>query len=217
MRQFINSFFRKRSLAVAILGMALFVSLTLYRPQEKVVQPATAEPDIITYSLERPGTEKPAATILPKGIKPTDPIYITLPAIGAEGDIVKVGVDQNGSIAAPNTIHQAGWFINSVSPGEKGLSIINGHIDPRTKSAIFERLSELKVGDTFKITLGNAVVQTYVVRATQALPIEKSASVLFSQLPGLSHQLNLITCAGTYDQEHGLFTHRLVVAAELVQ
>lgn len=210
------------------LGVALFVVAVLtvgagvflwWPPADGVGVGASleAEQEVITYSVERPSTEKVVPTVLPKGRMPNDPVHIALPSIGAEGDIVKVGIDQEGAIAAPTNIHQAGWFVNSVRPGEKGLSIINGHIDPRTNTAIFENLANIKEGEMFEVRLSSGAVRRYVVRSVVVLPTEESAAALFSQLPKVSSQLNLITCAGAYDRDQGLFTHRTVVAGELAE
>lgn len=45
--------------------------------------------------------------------------------------------------------------------------------------------------------------------------LDKAASVLFSQHPTTTNQLNLITCGGTYNREARLYNKRIIVTAEL--
>ena len=54
---------------------------------------------------------------------------------------------------APINVFDAGWYTGSVRPGQKGASIIVGHVSGPTRHGIFEKLSQLKNGDS--ITIGN--------------------------------------------------------------
>ena len=56
---------------------------------------------------------------------------LLLQVISIDAYLQNVGVDQNNQIAVPNNIHIAGWFVDSVRPGENGLSVIDGHVDGR--------------------------------------------------------------------------------------
>lgn len=83
---------------------------------------------VVTYSTETPEEKLPVdAGYSWKGQK-NDPKRIVISKIGVDSLVQNVGVDQNQQIAVPNNIHIAGWFIDSVRPGESGLSIIDGHV-----------------------------------------------------------------------------------------
>jgi len=144
----------------------------------------------------------------------TQPKYLRLPTIHAEGYIQAVGVDQHRQIAVPTNINLAGWFTSTVTPGDLGLSIIDGHLDGRTGPGIFADLARLKPADTFTIDLANGTTRTFQVKTVQSLPTDQAAAALFSQAPGVARQLNLITCGGTYKAATG-YDHRVVVTAQL--
>lgn len=137
-----------------------------------------------------------------------------MPTINTDGFIQKVGVDQKKQIAVPNNIHVAGWFNQTAIPGEKGLSIIDGHVTGRVNNGIFKDLGKLKDGDIFKIEFGNGTSKEFkVVKKIDSL-VKDSASVLFSQEPGIERQVNLITCSGVFDRKTQSYPNRLVVIAE---
>lgn len=146
----------------------------------------------------------------------TEPKYIYLPTIGAEGFIQKVGVDQNKQIAVPNNIHFAGWFTDSSLPGQKGLSIIDGHVTGRFNDAIFKDLTNIKVDDTFQVEFGDNTKKTFKVFELQTIAVDEAASVLFSQKSKISSQLNLITCTGDFDEKNQLYNKRLIVYSTLI-
>ncbi len=173
--------------------------------------------DVITYSTDRPDEGRPGAGYAWRG-GDDDPKKIILPGVGVDAYIQNVGVDQNEQIAVPNNIHIAGWFIDSVRPGENGLSIIDGHVDGRTVSdGVFSKLEKLSEGDAVMIEMGDGRTLHYRVRRLTTIVTEDSAGILYSQLPGTVSQLNLITCTGTYLKDQKTYDQRMIVAAELVQ
>lgn len=174
------------------------------------------EGETITYSTNTPEeTKVDKQTYTWTGLD-TYPKYIDLPTIGAEGFIQKVGVDQNKQVAVPSNIHFAGWFADSVIPGQKGLSIIDGHVTGRYNDAIFKDLINIKVDDTFQIEFGDGSTKTFKVIDLQTVAVDAAASVLFSQKSKVTNQLNLITCTGDFDEENQLYNKRLIVLSTLV-
>lgn len=170
--------------------------------------------EVLTYSTDKPEETKPKKETYKWQGQLTDPKFITLPTINADGFIQKVGVDQNKQIAVPNNIHVAGWFNQSVLPGEKGLSIIDGHVTGRVNNGIFKDLEKLKDGDTFKIEFGNGTSKDFKVVKKVDVLVKDAAGVLFSQEPGIERQLNLITCSGVFDKKSQSYPNRLIVITQ---
>ena len=170
--------------------------------------------EVLTYSTDKPEETKPKKETYKWQGQLTDPKFITLPTINADGFIQKVGVDQNKQIAVPNNIHVAGWFNQSVLPGEKGLSIIDGHVTGRVNKGIFKDLEKLKDGDTFKIEFGNGTSKDFKVVKKVDVLVKDAAGVLFSQEPGIERQLNLITCSGVFDKKSQSYPNRLIVITQ---
>lgn len=170
---------------------------------------------VITVSTPSPEEQQPATVGYKWLGQLNDPKRITIASIDIDALIQNVGVDQNTAIAVPNNIHIAGWFVDSVRPGEKGLSIIDGHVNgPTLNEGVFGRLKELAIGDRVQITLGDDTKINYRVHTTQDLPAEKATEALFSQIPTILRQLNLVTCTGEYDKVNQTYKNRYLVTLE---
>jgi len=173
------------------------------------------QPEIITYSTDTPDETRPDNGYKWRG-RAGDPKYIRLPSIQTEGFIQNVGVDQNKQVAVPNNIHLAGWFVDSVRPGQTGLSIVDGHVDGRAETGIFKRLADLKENDEYAVEMGDGSLKRYRVKKVVAIDTKDAANVLFSQDPKVKSQLNLITCGGNFDQQSQQYDKRIIVVSELV-
>ena len=197
----------------SLMLLSVLVAALLWRmPSATPESPKT--PQIITRSTTTPTEAKPD----PAGMRwhgtATQPKYINLPTIKAEGFLQWVGVDQHNAVAVPNNVHMAGWFADSRPPGERGLSIIDGHVDGRTAAGIFKNLTQLTPNDQFSVTFGDSSHKTFVVRKVLRMPAPEAASVLFSQEPAITAQLNLVTCGGRFDKKAGGYQDRVIVIAE---
>jgi LPXTG-site transpeptidase (sortase) family protein len=171
---------------------------------------------VITSSIDTPDETKPAKDYEWKGA-PGDPKYIKLPTINAEGFMQVVGVDQNNQVAVPTNIHMAGWFRDSVRPGQKGLSIIDGHLNGTEADGIFIHLQKMKKDDTFTIEFGDGSTKQFEVTGVTTVATKDAATVLFSQDPKATNQLNLITCGGTFDRSSRLYDKRVIVSSRLIR
>lgn len=139
-----------------------------------------------------------------------------MPSIGVDAYLQNVGVDQNKEVAVPSNIHMGGWFVDSVRPGDKGLSIIDGHLNGVHQDGIFINLDKVASGDTYTIEFGNGSKEQFRVKAVKVVDLDKAASVLFSQDPAITNQLTLITCGGVYDSKTKLYDKRVIVISELL-
>ena len=206
-----------RSLAVLFGIVTLFViSWFVYiRSDQTNITPSDPESSVVTYSTDNPSEEKPKDDFKWLG-KSEEPKYIRLNTIQTEGYIQNVGVDQSKQVAVPNNIHLAGWFRDTVRPGEKGLSIIDGHVDGRTSAGIFKSLGNLKQGDQFTIEMGNGNLKTFKIKKVSTVDTNLANNELFSQDPMIKSQLNLITCGGTFDKQSKQYDKRVIAVSELV-
>ena len=206
-----------RSLAVLFGIVTLFViSWFVYiRSDQTNITPSDPESSVVTYSTDNPSEEKPKDDFKWLG-KSEEPKYIRLNTIQTEGYIQSVGVDQNKQVAVPNNIHLAGWFRDTVLPGKKGLSIIDGHVDGRTSAGIFKSLGNLKQGDQFTIEMGNGNLKTFKIKKVSTVDTNLANNELFSQDPLIKSQLNLITCGGTFDKQSKQYDKRVIAVSELV-
>lgn len=202
-------------IGVAIVAYASFGLWQQYHATHEA-HPVIAT-SVITRSTDTPSETKPTDACKTYTVPADHPRYIDIPEVSASGCVVQVGIDQHGAIAVPDNIYTAAWYVNSVLPGQPGLSVIDGHISGIYKQdAIFQHLSQLKSGDHFTVTLGSGKVLHYEVFKEQSVPLANAVGVLLTKDPGVTSQLNLITCGGVYDKKVGLYDHRVVVSAKLV-
>ena len=178
--------------------------------------PTTAAKNVVTKTLDHPSQTKPTASTYHSTAAANEPSYISLPSIGAAGYVQKVGIDQYNQMAASTNVNLAGWYVNSLLPGQAGLSIIDGHIDGHQHNqGIFGHLDKIKVGATFTITFGNGSNKSFQVKSVQLVNAADVPSVLFAHDPTIPSQLNLITCGGTYDGVSHTYAQRTIVVSAL--
>jgi sortase A len=204
----------QRPLRVTAWAAAVLVIAWLWlMPQPKLapIQPT----HVVTTSTDHPSEEP--ITNYRSTATGAQPKYLRLPTIQAEGYIQAVGIDQHQQMAVPTNIHLAGWFKDYVIPGNPGLSIIDGHLDGVHKPGIFANLDKLKPRDVFKVELANGKVRQFRVVRVQSVPTAKAAAVLFSQIPGITRQLNLITCGGVFNTSARSYDHRVIVTSRLLE
>jgi len=170
---------------------------------------------VITEDLDEPDELKPVA--IEEYVVPADqPRRILIPKLSIDGYIQKVGTTSDDSVAVPTNIHYAGWYTDSVLPGQEGLSIIDGHVSGRYSAAIFERLNELQPGDTFEVEFGDLSKTQFEVITNSQLPESESAAHLFKRDGEIESQLNLITCGGNYDRESESFRDRVIITSKKI-
>jgi len=114
----------------------------------------------------------------------------------------------------PSTISGVGWFKDSVRPGEKGDSVITGHLvqirgGKVTKSGVFNDLNKLIPGDEVIVEDTRGLSTTFIVRELRRYDPDAIATDVFTSEEG--NHLNLITCDGVWNSEKKSYSERLVV------
>jgi sortase (surface protein transpeptidase) len=177
--------------------------------------PVEIPTNVVTHSVDSPDERPAAAACAELEVEGAVPRRIDLPSIDASGCMIRVGVDQHRAIAVPTNINLAGWYVEGPSPGEPGVSIVDGHVSGAESPGIFARLGDLRAGDPVTIERGDGTVLTFTVVTVDSYPTADTAREQFRALPGVERQLTLITCGGRYDPAIGTHDQRIVVRAEL--
>ena len=142
------------------------------------------------------------------------PVRIYTDQIDAK--VEEVGVEEDGSLSVPLSWQNAGWYINSSKPGEKGNVVINGHYDTNTGSpAAFWNLKNLKVND--KVNLVDEIGTEYIYKVPNSYYVDikdPNRTEVFedSNVPTVT----LITCGGVWLPGISTYSQRLIVKAELI-
>ena len=178
----------------------------------------------ITFLTQVHAPQPPTAArgaIGPAGRGPSlqrsDPVTVSIPAIGVSSNLLHLGVTADGMIQVPSLYTQASdaaWYKYSATPGQIGTSVIEGHVDDLQGPAIFFRLGALRPGDAIDVTLADGVTAVFrVTGVRQFLKSRFPADTVYGQASYPA--LRLITCGGTFDYATGHYLSSTVVFASL--
>lgn len=161
-------------------------------------------------------SEKDPGRVRDEYTVPADqPRAISLPNSSVEAYVQKVGIDQNTTMLAPNNIFFAGWYVGSTAPGEKGVSIIDGHAGGRYENGVFRHLVDVQKGDIVRLQMGDRSWREFVVRSMGAYSVADAATALFADDPTIERELHLITCDGIFDDRTQTYDKRFIVVLSL--
>ena len=210
----------KRLPYVIAFGFILAGSLGLvvyYSNKHNAQEPNTINPNAsVTESTNNPG-EGPVQDSDFSRVPADQPKQIILDTIHAKGYIQKVATDsKTNQVGVPSNVKVAGWYTESVKPGQVGLSVIDGHVSGKYTDGIFKHLGNLKAGDTYQIVFGDNSVKTFQVRSVQTQSTADASKTLLTPDPTIKAQLNLITCGGSFNKQAQQYDKRTIVISELV-
>lgn len=171
---------------------------------------------VVTTSTDTPSETPPDDSCKEQAVAPGEPHVLKIPSVGIDGCVQKVGTDQNDDIATPSNVHLVGWYVKSVAPGEKGISLMDGHVSGRYSEAIFKRLGDLAPGAQVSVQSGEGRAVHFEVVDVASYPADKVMDVLFDPLDDVESQLTLITCGGKFDRQTQTYADRVVVRAKLI-
>lgn len=147
------------------------------------------------------------------------PRNLIIDKLGVEANVQPMGILENGSLEAPKTAWDVGWYKQSALPGsDENALLIDGHVNDALNSpGVFYHIDTLKAGDQMQIERGDRQIFTYRVVKVDQLPLEKvdMAGMLKSITNG-KEGLNLITCGGVYDYKRQTYNDRILVYSERV-
>ena len=154
----------------------------------------------------------------PLALRRSAPVSVHIPAIGVTSDLLHLGVDADGAIQVPSLYteaDEAAWYKYSVTPGQIGTSVIEGHVDSYQGPAVFFRLGALRPGDTVDVTLADRVTAVFrITGVRQYLKSRFPAKVIYGTTAYAA--LRLITCSGAFDYATGHYLSSTVVYASLI-
>lgn len=144
------------------------------------------------------------------------PDRIVIPAINVDADVLHLGLEENGEMSVPESIHETSWFEPGYSVGAPGNSVIAGHVDDQVTPGVFYDLHLLEPGDVIEVYDENNNMLTFEV-VDKSLYNADDAPV--DKIFGYSHRsnLNLITCEGPWIDELEGTPNRWVVYSELIE
>ena len=147
------------------------------------------------------------------------PVSVDIPAIGVHSQLLRLGVNADGTIQVPSLTTSAGeaaWFKYSATPGQIGASVIEGHVDSDYGPAVFFRLGALRPGNTINVRLADGVTAIFRVTGVREYAKDDFPSKTIYGTTNFA-ALRLITCGGPFDPVTRHYLSSTVVFASLTR
>lgn len=203
---------------VAGIGFLAYGSSYFIQRHNVITPQSLPKPQTVVASSTDHPSEAPVDTkAINYIVAPDMPRRISIPHVGTNGFIQQVAVDKKtNEMSVPSNIHMAGWYTASVKPGDKGLSIIDGHLLGYYLPGIFQNLSKVQPGDAFYVEFGDGSRRNFEVISNHTYAVNDVVNYLFVKDPKIQSQLNLITCGGQYDKSQHEYNQRVLVVAKKI-
>ena len=161
-----------------------------------------------------------AAVVVPKVVKPLPyaPVErVRIPEIKVDAPVMDVGLDKDGWIEAPppQDPNMAGWYQNGIAPGQRGTSVVVGHVDNLAGPAVFYGLGSLKKGEHVEVTRFDDRVAVFEIYGVEVFSKNDFPGARVYGDTG-QPELRVITCGGGYSKANG-YDGNVVVFARLVK
>ncbi|WP_173096470.1 class F sortase, partial [Actinomadura verrucosospora] len=144
------------------------------------------------------------------------PTRLTIPALGVRARVARAGLRPDGTLQPPRPPDEdrPAWYIGSVTPGETGTAVIEGHLDSHAGPSVFFRLGRLRPGRHVRIRRADGTTAVFTVDAVRRFPKDAFPTwAVYADTPGPS--LRLITCGGRFDAAARHYRDNTVAFAHL--
>ncbi|UQX01302.1 class F sortase [Streptomyces sp. RerS4] len=146
------------------------------------------------------------------------PARVDVPAIGVRAPVIARGLDAEGAIEPPpyELPGTVGWWGAGAAPGAPGTALMVGHVDTRSKPAVFYGLSTLKPGEKIRVARADGTVAEFTVedvRVHERAGFDPDKAY-GPRVKGRA-ELRLVTCGGSYDKAAKSYSANVVVSAYL--
>jgi LPXTG-site transpeptidase (sortase) family protein len=138
---------------------------------------------------------------------------ISIPRLHSSADIVPLGLEADGTMAAPTNPDTIGWYELGAKVGRPGNAVVVGHVDWGGRLRAFGLLRTLRAGD--KVTIVDTLDRelTYSVQSVGTVSADTPPDEYLTQGGPLDEELTLITCGGEFDHITHQYLSRVIVQA----
>lgn len=142
------------------------------------------------------------------------PWFVRIPVIGVNAKLITLGYPKSDHLPVPSLSEafHVGWYRFSSIPGQRGNTVLVGHVDTYRGPAVFYNLYQLRAGDHIYFRLGAHGYARYTVRSIHEV---SKRSFPANQIFGDTHakMLWLITCGGPFDYLTHHYLDNIIVSA----
>ncbi len=146
------------------------------------------------------------------------PTSLHIPAINVSSAVNSVGLNPDHTMEIPHPgplYDQPAWYRYSPTPGERGPSVIIGHVDSaKGGPSVFFTLGALKPGQRIEVARIDGTTAAFAVDSVESFP--KDSFPVRDVYGDTDHAaLRLITCGGSFDERTHSYRNNIVVFAHL--
>ena len=143
------------------------------------------------------------------------PVSLTIPALGVDAAIERLGVDSDQHLEVPSDPGGAGWYEESAAPGAAGAAVIAGHVTWAQEPAVFFDLGGVRPGQ--RVHIRRADGRTAIFAITKIKQYAKDTFPTAKVYRPVDRPvLRLITCGGQYDADSDSYDANVVAYGTLV-
>jgi sortase (surface protein transpeptidase) len=206
---------RRRRLLIATISVALIVGAAVGArlSESRAERVPTA---VKASAVGRTARSSLVAATGPARRQMPIPVRISIPAIGVNARIVRLGLNPDHTIQVPKNFAEAGWFQPGPEPGERGAAVIVGHLDSWLGPGVFYRLHELPVGAVIKVKVQDGRTVRFIARSMIRVPKSRFPTTRVYVHTG-PPALRLVTCAGKLNWATGHHRDNYIVFATLAR
>lgn len=140
---------------------------------------------------------------------------VSIPALGVASDVMRLGLEDDGSMEVPPGAYPAGWYEGGPTPGELGPAVLAGHVDWAGDAGVFAGISRLAAGDEIRVGRTDGRVATFRVERVERFAKDRfPTGAVYGDIDHAG--LRLITCGGAFDDGLQDYSDNVVVFARLV-
>ncbi len=128
------------------------------------------------------------------------------------------GLDPDGAIDPPpfEQPDTVGWYGGGTRPGAPGVALFVGHVDTRTRPAVFYDLSAVRPGQQIRVARDDGSTAEFTVDDVQVVTRDRFDAVkAYGPHEKNRAELRLITCGGAFDRAAHTYTANVIVSAYL--
>ncbi|NEB75464.1 class F sortase [Streptomyces sp. SID14478] len=142
----------------------------------------------------------------------SDPTRLSIPAIGVDTSLERLGLDGERAMQTPRDPARAGWFTPGPDPGAQGPAVLAGHVTWNGSKAVFFDLARLGRGDHVYVDRKDGSTARFTITRVEQYAKDRFPSLEVYR--NIDHAgLRLITCSGTYSGHR--YSDNTVVYARL--
>jgi sortase (surface protein transpeptidase) len=202
---------------MGVAWVILLLGLWMWGREVTDVRPGISAPTTGDMAaVGRPPTAHlpPAATPLKQAL----PLRVDIPELDVQAPVVARGLDAQGGVEPPpfDEPGVVAWYRGGATPGAAGTALFVGHVDTRSKPAVFYRIGTLRPGAVVRVVRDDGKVAEFTVESVEVLSRDHfdARQAYGPRQPGRA-ELRLITCGGTYDKASDTYSANVVVSAYL--